>query len=196
MSVPSNLTPGDFFERWIPGEFARARAAGATAPDLTVQVHLAGDGGGTWTLRVAGGELTVAPGATSPPELRIEQSVADWRAMVVGEDGAPDVFPKELDLLTVLTRSGPKSASLLQQHPGTLRLTISGFNGRTWSLTLTAGGATTPAAEVTIDAATAAALRAGTIDPMNAFFGGKLQLGGDTAWIMQVGMQAMAGARR
>ena len=197
MSVPSNTTPADFFERWIPGEFTRARNAGVTAPEVTFESHLTGDGGGTWTLRVTGGELTVTPGPAASPDLRAEQSVADWRALWIGEDGAPDVFPRDLDLVTSLTRSGSTNGiHLLREQRGTLRLAISGFAGRTWSLTLVFQSAATPAAEVTVDAATMQDLRFGRIDPVSAFFGGKIQLGGDTAWIMQAGMQVAASARR
>jgi hypothetical protein len=51
--------------------------------------------------------------------------------------------------------------------------------------------ATTVSASVTVDADTVVAIKQGKMDPASAFFGGKLQLGGDVAWVMQAGMGFM-----
>ena len=57
---PRDITPQRFFTDWLPREFATEFGAGKrAASDITVAVHLEGDGGGHWILDVKGGVLAV-----------------------------------------------------------------------------------------------------------------------------------------
>jgi hypothetical protein len=191
--VPADLTPAQFFESYLPAEWARARAGAAPPPDATIEIVLDGDGGGTWTIAIAGGAMTTtAAAAARSPDLRVRMTTTDFRAAVQGEDGAPEIFPRDLDLARAFARI-PSSAAGAPVGKGALEVGITGFHGRTWHIALESGGAATPAATVTIDADTVAAIRDRKLDPASAFFGGKIQLGGDVAWIMQAGMGFMQG---
>ncbi|HTJ45853.1 MAG TPA: SCP2 sterol-binding domain-containing protein [Kofleriaceae bacterium] len=192
--VPADLTPAQFFETYLPAEWARARAGQPAAADATFEVVLDGDGGGTWTIAVRGGALSAtAAAATTTPDLRVHMTTQDFRAAMQGEAGAPDLFPHELDLATALARIPAGAAPTAPK--GSVEIHISGFNGRTWSIGLATGGATAPGATVTVDADTILAIKNGSMDPASAFFSGKIQLGGDVAWIMQAGMGFMQGRR-
>ena len=189
--VPADLSPSQFFESYLPAEWARARTGAAPPPDATIEIVLDGDGGGTWTVAVAGGALTTTASAgAKQPDLRVRMTVQDFRAAVQGEDGAPQIFPRDLDLARAFARI-PSSAGASPIGKGALEVGITGFHGRTWKIALESGGAATPAATVTIDADTVVQIRDRKIDPAAAFFGGKIQLGGDVAWIMQAGMAFM-----
>ncbi len=191
--VPADLTPAQFFESYLPAEWTRARTGAAPPPDATIEVVLDGDGGGTWTMTVAGGALTTtAAAAANKVDLRVRMTTTDFRAAVQGEDGAPQIFPHDLDVARLFARI-PATGSALPIGTGALEIGISGFHGRTWRIALESGGAAAPAATVTVDADTVLAIRDRKLDPASAFFGGKIQLGGDVAWIMQAGMAFMQG---
>ena len=68
--------------RLLEKQFAPEKA-GAT--DVTVQLHLTGEGGGDWFVRIRGGALQVVQGVAEAPDLRVTVSVADYLALMNGE---------------------------------------------------------------------------------------------------------------
>jgi hypothetical protein len=142
-----------------------------------------------WDLNVRDGGLEVgAPGETAP-HVTLQQTVADWRAIAVGETGATDLAPPQASAMDVLFLD-PAARQVLTQVRGTIRFEVTGYNGRTWMLTVTFGGAPKPAPDATIsvDADTYAAMLARKLAPPEAFFSGKIKLTGDTGLAMQLGM--------
>ena len=95
---PESITLPELFKTWLPQTFAQARTAGATPPDATIAVTLTGDGGGAWTLRVAGGALTVDDGADAKAPIALKQSAADFRAALWGEGGKPSMVPPQMEM--------------------------------------------------------------------------------------------------
>jgi hypothetical protein len=190
---PADLSCAELFATWLPDVFARARASGATPPDVVVAVVLEGDAGGSWTLRVAGGALTVSDGADAAALVTLRQPVADFRAAVWGEGDVASLLPQQLDLTAAITGETTIPTAALQQVKGTLHIEVPGFAGRTWKASLSFGGAAEPSATVTVDVPTLAELRAGTLPPAQAFFAGRIAVTGDVPWLMQVGMSFAAG---
>lgn len=190
---PADLSCADLFTTWLPDVFARARAAGAKAPDITVNVVLDGNDGGSWTLRVAGGALTVTNGADASALVTLRQPVADFRAAVWGEGNMDSLLPQQLDLAAAITGEVKLPTAALAQVKGTLHVDIPGFQGRTWKASVTFGGAADPSATVTVDVPTLQELRAGTLPPAQAFFAGRIAVTGDVPWLMQIGMNLAAG---
>ncbi|WP_428268107.1 SCP2 sterol-binding domain-containing protein [Haliangium sp.] len=189
---PRDITPQVFFEQWIPQEYERLTTGGAAPPDLSAQIQLDGDGGGTWSLRLAGGKLEVAAGSAEQPDVSVVQSVADWRAITVGEEGdGPDLTPPE-GVSIEHWFVNPTIHQALKDAKGTLRFEIPGFYGRTFAAQLTFHGAAEPTATISVDAETVAEIRAGTLPAPQAFFAGKIQITGDSAFAMQIGMAVMA----
>lgn len=190
---PAETSVADLFGTWLPEAFARARAAGAAPPDLRIAVTLDGTDGGSWTLAVAGGALTVTPGADENAPIALRQSAADFRAALWGEGGTTPLLPPQLDLTAAITGQARVPTAALAAVKGTLRVEIPGFAGRTWNAAVTFGGAATPTATVSVDVPTLEQLRNGTLQPAQAFFAGKIAVTGDVAWLMQVGMSLAAG---
>ncbi len=58
----------------------------AEETDVTVQLHITGEGGGDWYIRIQRGSLQVHPGvAEDHPDLSITTSAEDYLALVNGE---------------------------------------------------------------------------------------------------------------
>ncbi len=191
---PRDITPARFFTDWLPREFGSEFGAGKrAASDITVAVDLEGDGGGQWVLDVRGGTLSVrAAGDSGPaPMVQLWQSVQDWRALAVGEDGANvDLAPPQASALDVLFVD-PASRQILSAVKGTVRFEVTGYNGRTWGMLVKFGtqpGKTEQDATITVDAGTYADILARKLAPPEAYFSGKISLRGDTSLAMQLAM--------
>ncbi len=91
---PDDIAPAEFFTRWVPAAVAadpeRRRRLGETRAVL--QFELEGDGGGTYTLRVAEGVATGEIGPSESPDLRVRVDVETWRALNRGEMSAPEAL--------------------------------------------------------------------------------------------------------
>jgi hypothetical protein len=156
-------------------------------------VLLTGDGGGAWDLTVAAGALTVGPAGAGEPAVTVTQTVADWRAVTAGEEGAVNLAPAEASPLDVLFVDAA-SRQVLATVRGTVRFEVTGYNGRTWALTVKLGEQGHPAepdATISVDAETYGKLLARTLPPPEAFFSGKIKLSGNTGLAMQIGMALM-----
>jgi hypothetical protein len=193
---PAGTPLAELFTTWLPETFARARAAGATPPDLRIAVTLDGDGGGAWTLAVAGGALAVTDGAAADAPIALHQTAEDFRAALWGEGGGESLVPPQLDLTAAITGQVRVPTDALANVRGVLRLEIPGFAGRTWAAAFTFAGATSPTATVSADLATLEQLRSGALPPAQAFFTGKIAISGDVPWLMQVGMGFASGGLR
>jgi putative sterol carrier protein len=179
----------------LPAQLA-GKAPTAGRP-VTVRVRLDGDGGGAWDLRTGDGALVVTPGAAADPDVTVHQTVADWKAIAVGEPGAVNLAPPQASPTDVLFLD-PAALKMVQTIRGTVRFEVSGFNGRTWSLTVKLGGGdivdgpAAPAdATISVDAETYAQMLARTLPAPAAYFQGKIRLAGDANLAMQIGMALM-----
>jgi putative sterol carrier protein len=193
---PDDITPEAFFTRWLPAQAAAAGAGAgvASGTPLTLRVRLDGEGGGAWDLRLGadGLEVTAASGDDASADVLLQHSVADWRAVVVGEPGAvalvPEgVTPAALFAGGILAQAQANAATV----KGTLRFEVTGFNGRVWNLTARFGRqavAVPPNATVTLAADTYAAILRGELAHAQAFFAGKVTIAGDAGLAMQAAM--------
>ncbi len=190
---PRDITPEGFFTEWLPREFAAEFGAGKRhASDITVAIQLDGEGGGRWILDGRGGTLHVRrpdePGAE--PQVSLQQTVADWRAMAMGESGAQELAPPEYSPLDVLFVD-PSSRQIMASVKGTLRFEVTNYNGRTWWMQVKFGTQPTmspPTATISVDSATYALMLERKLAPPEAYFSGKIVLKGNTALAMQLGM--------
>jgi putative sterol carrier protein len=193
---PSDITPKDFFESFLPREYERLKPSGGpTPPDIKVQVQLDGAGGGTWVLALKGGALTVSAQAIPDADITVTQSVDDWRVITVGVANGPELtLPAGVSIESLLNVP-PAIQQTLATTKGSLRIEIPGFLGRTFGLGITFHGAAQPAATLSVDAETLAQIRSGALPAPQAFFAGKILLSGDTAFAMQLIMTIMAQAQ-
>jgi SCP-2 sterol transfer family len=190
---PRDIDAARFFTEWLPREFATEFGPGKRrATDITVAVHLEGDGGGQWILDVRDGQLaTRSPDAPGPtPLVTMRQPVDDWRALAVGESGPIDLAPAHASPLDVLFVD-PSSRQIMSSVKGTIRFEVTGYNGRTWWMVVKFGPqpeAVQPDATISVDAETYSKMLARKMAPPEAYFSGKIKLAGDTALAMQLGM--------
>lgn len=193
MSLPRpalDMAPRDFFERWLPEQAARLDVLAAGAPEVHLRVTLEGAGGGAWDVRVREGKLAVGAPGGGEPHVAVLQSVDDWRALVLGDEGGQTIAPpgaQSTDLLFV----DPMARQMLQAVRGTVEFRITNYRGRTWKLRVKFGPqpmAEEPTSTITVDADTYAAMAARKLPPPEAYFSGKIQIGGDPGLAMQIGM--------
>jgi putative sterol carrier protein len=78
----------DLFER-MPGVFQADKASGVNA---SVLFDLSGEGGGQWTVTVADGQCSVAPGAAEAPTATVMMDATDYVDMVAGRLNAINAF--------------------------------------------------------------------------------------------------------
>lgn len=93
---PEDISPHDFFTRWIPATVAqdeeRRRRLGDTQASL-VFVLDEGEGETTcYTLDVADGVVSGRAGRAPTPDLEIHVDVPTWRALNRGEISAPEAL--------------------------------------------------------------------------------------------------------
>lgn len=185
---PKDITPQAFFETWMPSEYNRIKSElRQTPPDLTVRVELSGDGGGVWTLAIKGGAFQVTSGNAGDAQLVLKQSVEDWRIISAGSDADIDIGAGSIDKLI----ANPAANQVLRTTKGTLRFEVGGVQGRTLAADLTFNNAANPAATIKVDASTLAEIRSGALPAPQAFFAGKIQILGEAALAMQIGMALM-----
>jgi hypothetical protein len=190
---PRDIDAGRFFTEWLPREFGNEFGPGKrAASDITVAVNLDGDGGGHWILDVKGGVLSVRQAGQPGPDpvVTMRQTVADWRAVAVGEEGAIDLAPPQASPLDVLFVDHA-SRQVMSAVKGTVRFEVTGYNGRTWWMQVKFGPqaeAPQPDATIGVDADTYSKMLAKKLAPPEAYFSGKIRLAGDTSLAMQLGM--------
>ena len=96
---PADITPEDFFTRWIGESVASDEARRAKLGDTvaTIQFDLEpsgedGEPGGTFSVDVANGVVSGRAEATPDAELRIEVDTATWRELNAGTIAAPEAL--------------------------------------------------------------------------------------------------------
>ena len=143
-------------------------------------MHLEGEGGGEWVLDVRGGSFSVrgAGDAGPAPMVQLWQSVQDWRALAVGEDGANvDLAPPQASALDVLfVDPGVAADSVGGEGHGAVRghRLQRAHLGDAREVRHAAGASGEPDATICVDAATYAAILARKLAPPEAYFSGKI----------------------
>lgn len=208
------VAPSEFFESFLPQAFAEAEIpAEMKEVELQLGVHLAGEGGGEWLFEIKDGKLRVAQGSRNDAAFSIVQSVEDWRGALwegrggaIGQQASAMFRPGGLSSAQAAAPGGmggaPSPAALQQMRAlnGMIRMTVTGAQGGDWSVAFKLGPGDVPAeptTTVTISSDDAAAMQAGTLNPMQAFMEGRIQVGGDMTLMMQmqaIQMQAAAQA--
>ena len=83
---PEDITPDDFYLKWIPEQAAANPDQSAKIKDIdtVIQVVLTGEGGGDYYMELTGGEIKTAKGKVDAPKLTITQAIEDWREINAG----------------------------------------------------------------------------------------------------------------
>jgi sterol carrier protein 2 len=189
---PKDITPSKFFTEWLPAQVPAG--AGGGGAGLTIRVQLSGDEGGAWDLKLGGSGLNVSAPDGATADVTVAQTVQDWKAIAVGEAGAVNLAPAQASPTDILFLD-KASQTIAKSVKGTMRFEVTGYNGRTWSLTVKFGPGVVvedkPDATISVDAETYGAMLARTLPAPQAYFQGKVKIAGDVNLAMQLGMAMM-----
>ena len=89
---PEDISPEDFFTRWVPAQVAldgprRARLGDTRA---TIEFELTGDGGGVFSVVVEEGEVRGFLGTAGSKDLGVRLEGSTWRELNRGAMSAPE----------------------------------------------------------------------------------------------------------
>jgi SCP-2 sterol transfer family protein len=172
-------TPAEYYSHVVPQQFAAALADAPESvdqPELTAIYEIAGEGGGTYALRAAGGAIEVLSDAPPEADMRTTIAIDDWR-----RGAANDL----LDPLVDYVRR--HKVAVVKSLKGTVRLELQRSDGSTWQSATTFGGQAEPEVTLRMTADDYAAMMRGDLNGQMAFLTGKLQFEGSLPLLMQVG---------
>lgn len=174
-------------------EAARRVLEGMRAVHATIRADVRGEGGGTFFLNVSGGRVTPGERPTHPPFLTLvlEQSsfdrfLAEVGGSALGFLGALSGLAQEMKL----TQARIDGLAGLQ---GTVRFEVRGPGGFHLLSHFGAGEPSeAPATSISVERSAYADLRAGRLNPQDAFLSGQIQVDGDLQLAMQLALAAVA----
>lgn len=177
--IPDTITPAQFFEVLLPMGFA-AQQADPPSPDVTLQYHVEGEGGGAWTVRIESGKMSVSAGQVEAP-LTVTLHIEAFRDAVLGRNGAA------LSLVVPEGRAGrPENAQRMQALKGTMALELAREGADPFKLEMRFNNAAQPRTTMKMKIADYIAMQAGRLNGQEAFMSGKLRVEGDLPFLMQI----------
>jgi len=208
--LPASPIPAaEFFERFLPRAFAEGEVPDVLRRiDAIFGVRLEGAGGGEWLVELRGGRLRVKPNTREGAAVTLVQSVDDWRGALwegrggeIGRQAAALFEPGALAQSRVGDVVGPSIAALqrVEGVSGLVRVDVLDGAAGDWSLGLFLGPGSVPnepTTTVSLRVEDAEAMARGDLGPIEAFMGGRIQVQGDVALLMQlqaIQMQASLG---
>ena len=174
-------TPEAYFTQLVPQQFAAA-LAGAPAsitdqPELSAIYEITGAGGGTYALRIAGGQIEALPSdQLANPGMRVVMSYDDWHSFA--ESDATDM------LVDYMSR---RKAAVVQGLKGTVRLELERSDGSVWQSATMFGGQAEPSVTLQMTNDDYKAMLSGELNGQMAFMTGKLKFEGSLPLLMQIG---------
>ncbi len=183
-NLPADITPGAFFQA-VEAALQNEPAPAGAAPDKLL-IHVSGETGGTWAMGFEGGRLTIPEGTATNPPLQISLTTEDLRAFVAGsirdaikaKAGDRAIDAKQIAKIFGITRKTEQVRAI----KGDIQVAITTASGA-HKLTMTFGGeapkVADPATKITMSFDDFVALTRRELDPMQAFFMGRIQMDGD-----------------
>ena len=91
---PDDISPEEFFTRWLPDAIANdpARRARLGEAPIDLEFTLEGEGGGVYTVLIRDGVLYGSAGPLEEAQLCVRTDVATWRQLNRGAMSAPEAF--------------------------------------------------------------------------------------------------------
>jgi putative sterol carrier protein len=91
---PDDISPAEFFTRWVPESVARDSERRARLGDTRASLvfELTGEQGGAFTVEIVSGEVRGLAGRTASPDLEVRVDLDTWRQLNRGELSAPEAL--------------------------------------------------------------------------------------------------------
>ena len=91
---PDDISPEEFFTRWLPDAIANdpARRARLGEAPIDLEFTLEGEGGGVYTVLIRDGVMYGSVGPLEEAQLCVRTDVATWRQLNRCEMSAPEAF--------------------------------------------------------------------------------------------------------
>ena len=198
--------PRTFFEETLPAQWnaalreqeravedAERLLAGMRGVDATIAVEIEGEGGGRFFLNIAAGRLTPGAAHVHAPFLTLRQDRASFERLAAEVGDSALGFLGALSGLAQEMRLTRARVALLAGLAGSVRFELRGEGGFVLHSQFGAGPApAAPSTSISVDRDAYRALRAGELNPQDAFLGGKIQVEGDMQLAMQLALAALA----
>jgi len=203
-SAPAD--PRTFFLETLPGQWnaalrdqeraveaAERLLAGMRAVDATIGVEIQGERGGRFFLNIAAGRLEPGDSPAHPPFLTLRQDRASFERFAAEVGDSALGFLGALSGLAQEMRLTRARVELLSGLAGCVRFELRGEGGFVLLTHFGAGPVPeVPTTSIAVDRDAYRALRAGELNPQDAFLGGKIQVEGDLQLAMQLALAALA----
>lgn len=198
--------PRTFYTQKIPSQFNRALQeqprkseeerrvlASLEAVNATLSVEVQGEGGGTFHLNIESGRMTAGDTANHPPFLTLIQDRPAFERMAREAGDSAMAMLGGLSGLAGEMKLTQARIDALAALRGTVRFTVTGDSG--FSLITHFGDDPVPeepTASITVDEDAYRALRAGELEPAQAFMDAKIDVQGDINLTMQLALAAIS----
>lgn len=198
--------PRTFYTQRLPAQFngalaeqeqaaerARRTLDDMRAVDATLCVRVEGEDGGLFFLNVAGGRMSAGDEAAHPPFLTLVQDRRSFERLAEeAGDSALGMLGGLAGLAGDIKLTRSRIANL-SGVSGTLLFEVTGEDGFTLRTHFGEGGPREePDAAIRVDPAVYADLRAGKVDPQQAFMGGQLEVTGDMQLAMALALAVLS----
>lgn len=174
-------------------EAARKLLEGMRAVSATMRVQVEGEGGGTFYLNIAEGRLEPGDQPAHEPFLTLVQDRTGFERLASEAGDSPMGFLGGLSGLAGEMKLTQGRLENLRGVTGCLRFVVSGPEG--FSLRTHFGTGDVPETDdttITVDAEGYRQLRAGELNPQDAFMTGQIAVEGDMQLAMQIALAALA----
>jgi hypothetical protein len=173
-------------------EAASRVLAGMRAVNATIRADVLGGGGGTFFLNVAAGRLTPGESAAHPPFLTLVIDASSFDAFLAEVGGSALGFLGALSGLAQEMKLTQARIDARAGVAGTVRFEARGAGGFHLLVHFGRGEpAPTPTTSIAVDRDAYADLRAGRLNPQDAFLTGRIQIEGDLQLAMQLALAAV-----
>jgi len=195
-----------FFSETLPAQFnavlidqeravqAASRVLeGMRAVHATIRADVHGEGGGTFFLNIDAGRLTPGEHPAHAPFLTLVLEQSSFGPFLDEVGGSALGFLGALSGLAQELKLTKARIDLLAGVQGTVRFEVRGADGFTLHTHFGPGEPSArPSTSITVDRSAYADLRAGRLNPQDAFLTGRIQVEGDLQLAMQLALAAVA----
>ncbi|HUT55858.1 MAG TPA: SCP2 sterol-binding domain-containing protein [bacterium] len=192
--APMDITPARFFGEWLPAQVEPFKPLiQAMAGDIafTMAIKVTGDGGGEWTVKLAGGKLEVVPGLDPAALVTLALSEKNFVQAVTGQLDdlrmQPQGLPKGGLTPEIIKQQAQKNIEALTQIHGLMEFHAEDPQ-RPFMVGIKFAGPMKDQADCVIkmDQEDIRSMVKGETNPQAAFMSGKIRIEGDMGLLMQL----------